>query len=196
MKIGGQEVVTKVQNSAIFRKIPKKFMFLRLLPNILESISYYFTKFCRKDPNFFIKQNIIFVICVKNGLNLDFSRSGLPDHRFSFVKKPFFLSVYSPWTDSLWKNDDPAVSWRSTEQRCNLAQKWPFSSPNRRGQTLIKFKNILYGVYWDQYQGFKAPAFWLNVLFQKATPPYWICLSLSNHNKLLSVMAWAKCLKI
>jgi hypothetical protein len=31
----------------------------------------------------------------------------------------------------------------------------------------------LYGVsvYWDQYQGFKTPAFWLNVLFQKVAPP-------------------------
>jgi hypothetical protein len=41
-----------------------------------------------------------------------------------------------------------------------------------RGQTLTKFKNILHGVYWDQYQGFKTPAFWLNVFFQKAAPPY------------------------
>jgi hypothetical protein len=83
--------------------------------------------------------------------------------RFSFVKKLFFLSFYPPWTDSLWKTDDPAVSWRSVEQRCNLAQKWPFSSPNRRGQTLTKFKNILYGVYWDQYQDSKIFAtycFW------------------------------------
>jgi hypothetical protein len=45
-------------------------------------------------------------------------------------------------------------------------------SPNRRGQNLTKFKNILYGVYWNQYQGFKTPAFWLNVFFQKAAPPY------------------------
>jgi hypothetical protein len=43
--------------------------------------------------------------------------------------------------------EKPAVSWRSVEQRCNLAQKWPFSSPNRRAQTLTKLKNILYGVY-------------------------------------------------
>jgi hypothetical protein len=40
-----------------------------------------------------------------------------------------------------------------------------------RGQTLTKFKNILYGVYWVHYQGFKAPAFWINELFQKAAPP-------------------------
>jgi hypothetical protein len=26
-------------------------------------------------------------------------------------------------------------------------------------------------VYWDQYQGFKTSAFWLNVFFQKAAPP-------------------------
>jgi hypothetical protein len=45
-------------------------------------------------------------------------------------------------------------------------------SSDRSGQTLNKFKNIFYGVYWDQYQGFKTPAFWLNVFFQKAAPPY------------------------
>jgi hypothetical protein len=48
-------------------------------------------------------------------------------------------------------------------------------SSDRRGQTLTKFKNIFYGVYWDQYQGFKTPAFWLNVFFQKAAPPYYVC---------------------
>jgi hypothetical protein len=37
----------------------------------------------------------------KNGRILDFSGLGLPDHRFSFVKKLFFLSIYPPWTDSL-----------------------------------------------------------------------------------------------
>jgi hypothetical protein len=99
----------------------------------------------------------------KNGRILDFSGSGLTDHRFSFDKKLFFLSFYPPWTDSLWKTEDSVVSWRSVEQRCNLAQKWSFWSPNGRGQPLTKFKNILYGVYWDQYQGFKTPAFWLNV---------------------------------
>jgi hypothetical protein len=36
------------------------------------------------------------VISVKNGLNLDFSGSGLPDHRFSFVKKLFFLISTHP----------------------------------------------------------------------------------------------------
>jgi hypothetical protein len=37
---------------------------------------------------------------------------------------------------------------------------------------LTKFVNILYGVYWDQYQGFKRPAFWLNEFFQKTAPRY------------------------
>jgi hypothetical protein len=64
-----------------------------------------------------------------------------------------------------------AVSWRSVKQKCNLAHKWPSSSLNRRGQTLTKFKNIFYGVYWDQYQGLKTPVFWLNVFFQKAASP-------------------------
>jgi hypothetical protein len=36
----------------------------------------------------------------------------------------------------------------------------------------------LYGVYWDQYQGFKTPAFWLNVFFQKAAPPLYTSLRL------------------
>jgi hypothetical protein len=30
--------------------------------------------------------------------------------------------------------------------------------PQQEGQTLTKFKNILHGVYWDQFQGFKEPA--------------------------------------
>jgi hypothetical protein len=37
----------------------------------------------------------------KNDRILDFSGSGLPDHQISFVKKLFFLSFYSPWTDLL-----------------------------------------------------------------------------------------------
>jgi hypothetical protein len=118
-----------------------------------------------------LKTPIFLLNFSKNGQILDFSGSGLPDHRFSFVKKLFFLSFYPPWTDSLWKTEDPAISGRSVEQRCNLAQKWPFSSPSRRGQTLTKFKNILYGVYWNLYQGFKTPAFCLNEFFQKAAPP-------------------------
>jgi hypothetical protein len=42
----------------------------------------------REDPNPALhKTKYLFVIFVKNGLNLDFSRSGLLDQRFSFVKK-------------------------------------------------------------------------------------------------------------
>jgi hypothetical protein len=54
-----------------------------------------------------------------------------------------------------------------------LGPKMAIFEPQQDGQTLTKFKNILSGVYWDQYQGFKTPVFWLNVFFQKATPPYW-----------------------
>jgi hypothetical protein len=79
------------------KKIQKKLVILRLFPNILES--YYFIKLCRKDPNF-----ILFFLgfVSKNGLNLDFSGSGLPHHGVSFVKK-LFLSFYPPRTDSFLK---------------------------------------------------------------------------------------------
>jgi hypothetical protein len=46
-----------------------------------------------KNTNFFWNSS-------KNGQILDFSGSGLPDHRFSF-KKLFFLSFYRPWTGLL-----------------------------------------------------------------------------------------------
>jgi hypothetical protein len=127
----------------------------------------------------------------KNGQILDFSGSGLHHHRFLFVKKLCFLSFNPPWTDSLWKTEDSAVSWRSVEQRCNLAQKWQFSSPNRRGQTLTKLKNILYGVYWDQYKGlFETPAFWLNVFFSKSRFTLFYTLDKSIHcgNCTLSIL--------
>jgi hypothetical protein len=63
------------------------------------------------------------------------------------------------------------VSWRYVEQRCNLAQKWPFSSPNRRGQTLTKFKNILYRVLsiGTNTKVLRPRSF--GYLFQKAAPP-------------------------
>jgi hypothetical protein len=58
----------------------------------------------RKNPIFFGNFS-------KNGRILDLRGSGLPDHRFSFVKKLFFLiSIYTLWTDSLCKPEDPAVS--------------------------------------------------------------------------------------
>jgi hypothetical protein len=41
----------------------------------------------------------------------------------------------------------------------------------QEGFNLDQIKKKMYGVYWNQYQGFKAPAFWLNVLFQNVAPP-------------------------
>jgi hypothetical protein len=38
-----------------------------------------------------LKTPTVFWNFSKNGQTLDLSRSGLPDHRFSFVKKLFFL---------------------------------------------------------------------------------------------------------
>jgi hypothetical protein len=77
-------------------KFKKKLVFLRLIPNILESISYYFIKFCWKDPNFIIKQNIFFVICVKNGLNLDFVDQDFLTTDFHSSKSYFFLVSTHP----------------------------------------------------------------------------------------------------
>jgi hypothetical protein len=88
-----------------------------------------------------------------------------------FYMNELMLFIDSFVPPGVSKTEDPAVSWRSVEQMCNLAQKWQFSSPNKRSQTLIKFKNVLYGVYWDQYQGVKTPVLWLNVLFQNRSTP-------------------------
>jgi hypothetical protein len=53
-----------------------------------------------------------------------------------------------------------------------LGQKIATFEPQQEGPNLDQIQNILYGVYWDKYQGFKTLPFWKNVLFQKAAPPY------------------------
>jgi hypothetical protein len=61
-------------------------------------------------------------------------------------------------------------------------QKQSLSRPDMKGQTLIKFKNISYGIYWVKYQDLITLAFWLNTLLKKAAPPYRLSSRVINHN--------------
>jgi hypothetical protein len=83
----------------------------------------------------------------------------------------FFLSFYPPWTDSGLKKRRFSSFLAFCRTMVQLGPKLAIFEPQQEGQTLTKFKNILYGIYWDQYQGFKTPAFWQNVFYQKAAPP-------------------------
>jgi hypothetical protein len=92
-------------------------------------------------------------------------------HRFLFVKKQFFLvSTHL----GLIHCEKPMIQ-QFPGVLYNKGATWPKNGHFRaqqEGSNLDQIQKYLFGVYWDQYQGFKTPAFWLNVmLFQKIAPP-------------------------
>jgi hypothetical protein len=53
----------------------------------------------------------------------------------------------------------------------NKGATWP-KRPQQEGTNLDQIQKYFVW-YWDQYQGFKAPAFWLTDFFQKSASPYY-----------------------
>jgi hypothetical protein len=69
----------------------------------------------------------------KYGRILDFTGSGLPDHRFSFVKKLFFLSFYPHWTDSLCQNRRSSSFLAFCRTKVQLGPKMAIFEPQKGG---------------------------------------------------------------
>jgi hypothetical protein len=62
--------------------------------------------------------------------------------------------------------------------KMQLGPKMAIFEPQQEGSNLDQIQKYFvwcigywYMVYWDQYQGFKTPAFWLNVFFKKPLHP-------------------------
>jgi hypothetical protein len=82
------------------------------------------------------------------------------------------------------------------QEKCVFPYKTQnFRKPLAGDETLTKFKNISYGVYWDQYQKFKTPDLLKNSVWKIPLHPnndVNIVYSLKARNVYMRLMKWIK----